>query len=381
MTSSAIPCDREGAKPAESSSASEPSRKRASKAVENGALLPGILDPRDRGWRELAESHPDGTIFHSAAWAKVLIETYGHVPFYLRYSKGEETAALLPLMEVKSPFTGTRGVCLPFSDFCAPLIFDGGDPERMRETLFSLGRKRRWKSIEIRGRAPFVPESALPSAIHFAHTLDLRRHPDQLFAGFDSSVRRAIRKAKRQGVSARISRSRESMRSFYRLHEKTRRRHGLPPQPLSFFLNLHREIVEPGNGFVVLAEQSAQPVAGAVFLHSGRQAVFKFGASDKAFQADRGSNLMMWRGIEFLAESGAESLHFGRTSQSNEGLRRFKRGWGTQEERLPYYQCHPASEAWVPSRETLSGLHNHLFRRLPLALNRLAGSLLYPHLD
>ena len=33
---------------------------------------------------------------------------------------------------------------------------------------------------------------------------------------------------------------------------------------------------------------------------------------------------------------GAEKLHFGRTEQENEGLRRFKLSWNTQEETMDY---------------------------------------------
>jgi len=35
-------------------------------------------------------------------------------------------------------------------------------------------------------------------------------------------------------------------------------------------------------------------VAGAIFFHSGGQAIYKFGASDETFQHFRGNNLVMW---------------------------------------------------------------------------------------
>ena len=124
------------------------------------------------------------------------------------------------------------------------------------------------------------------------------------------------------------------MLEFYRLHVRTRRRHGLPPQPASFVLKIHDEIIKPGLGFVVLASKGSRPVAAAVFLNKGKKAVYKFGASDERHQDLRGNNLVMWEAIQFLAQGGFDTLHLGRTSFGNEGLRRFKLAWGTVEETI-----------------------------------------------
>src|SRR4051794_27462492 len=63
-----------------------------------------ILDPRrSREWDEIADSHPQNSVFHSSAWASVLIDTYGHRPFFLHLSEDGRTRALLPVMEVASP--------------------------------------------------------------------------------------------------------------------------------------------------------------------------------------------------------------------------------------------------------------------------------------
>src|SRR4029077_12922920 len=83
------------------------------------------LDPlSDPDWDHAVLSHPDCDFFHSAAWAKVLRKTYRHQPTYLHFSRQGKLVALVPMMEVRSFLTGCRGVCLPFSDFCEPLMFD-----------------------------------------------------------------------------------------------------------------------------------------------------------------------------------------------------------------------------------------------------------------
>jgi hypothetical protein len=74
-------------------------------------------------------------------------------------------------------------------------------------------------------------------------------------------------------------------------------------------------------------------------------------------------------------------LHFGRTSPDNDGLRRFKAGWGALEEAIEYFRFDTVTEAWNSAGASGSGFHSKVFRRLPLALNRLAGAVIYPHLD
>lgn len=332
-------------------------------------------------WDQLVLSHPEATPFHSSAWAKVLARTYRHKPFYLHGSRNNQLLALVPVLEVSSLLTGRRGVSLPFSDFCSPLLFPGCDPVTLYRQLAARARERGWKYLEIRERQA-RPELEIPSAqTYFGHSLDLQGSTDELFARFSSSVRRAVRKAEKNGLETDISQSEEALADFCRLHVRTRRRHGVPPQPASFFRVLHEEILQNGLGFIVRANHGSRCVAAALFLQFGRRAIYKFGASDRAARELRGNDLVMWEAIRFLARGGCKSLHLGRTSSRNAGLRRFKQGWGTAEEAISYYRWSTAQDRWVDNDEGTPRWHEPFFAHMPLFLNRLAGTLLYPHLD
>ena len=138
-----------------------------------------ILDPvNNPGWDHVVALHRDAGCFHTSAWAKVLQQTYNHQPFYLQFSRGRRLAALIPLMEVRSPFTGRRGVCLPFSDACEPLIFDPEAVDLVRDRLVRFAQERRWKHLEIRGGKWFQPASS-SVAKFYGHTLDLRRRVEE----------------------------------------------------------------------------------------------------------------------------------------------------------------------------------------------------------
>lgn len=340
-----------------------------------------IVDPLcESNWDELISSHRDAGCFHTSAWARVLHHTYNHKPFYLQFFRGRTLAAMLPLMELRSPFTGRRGVCLPFSDACEPLIFDLEAIGIVTEQLVRFGRERRWRYLEIRG-GKFLQLAARPAAKFYGHTLDLRTDPNELMTRFASPVRRALRKAERSGVRVLIVANRQAIRDFYQLHVQTRRRHGLPPQPASFFYNIYEHVIRQGLGFVVLARHGSHVVAAAIFFRFGKNALFKYGASDKKFQEFRANNLVMWHGIQVSARSGAEKLHFGRTDYENDGLRRFKLCWNTEEETLDYFRVDPSGREYSAHTRSNSAFHKQIFGKLPPVFNRLAGSMIYPHLD
>lgn len=340
-----------------------------------------ILDPLvNSDWDRLIVSHPDSNFFHSAAWGKVLCKTYGHKPLYLHFLQRGESVALIPLIEVLSSFTGRRGVCLPFSDSCGPLIFNEGESGFVMDKLSELARQRRWKYFEVRGERA-IPLSAAPAVTFYGHRLELRGSIEEIFARFRSSVRSAIRKAEKSNLTVQVAWTREAVLDFYRLHIRTRRRHGIPPQPVSFFLNIYKEVIAPRLGFVVIAKRGSRLAAAAVFFHMGETALYKYAASDENLQEFRGSDLVMWEGIRFLARSGLTTLHLGRTSMENSGLRRFKLAWGTKEDTIKYFRFDAVTDAWITVQPSTSGFHKRVFGRLPLALNRLAGAIIYPHLD
>ncbi len=339
------------------------------------------INPLEGGaWDQRVTAREDHTIFHHSAWARVLAETYGHQPFYLRISVHGVEAALVPLMEVNSPLTGRRGVSLPFSDFAGPLWSDPDQASVVYAALLELAASRGWKHLEIRGGL-IPPADAKPFQTYDSHRLDLRQGTASIFNNLESSVRRAIRKSESSGIEVTVERNFQAMDDFYQLHGRTRRRHGLPPQPLEFFRNISKHLVERNLGTIVLARLADIPVAGAVFLHSAGQAIYKFGASDTEHWPSRPNHGVMWTAIRELVEMGCEQLQFGRTSQADDGLARFKLSWGSVRHSLCYFRHDGRASNWLASDHLPTESHPRIFGHLPLACNRLAGRLIYPHLD
>ena len=324
-------------------------------------------------WDAKLAARPDFSFFHGAAWSKVLVATYGFTPLFL-----ETENALWPLMEVKSWLTGKRGVSLPFTDNCEPLGADKKSFAEIFSAAVALGKKRGWKHLEGRGGKNLL-DGATASISFYGHSVELNADEAKMFDAMDGSMRRAIRKAEKEGVTVEISQSEAAMRDFYYLQCLTRKRHGLPPQSLGFFLNIQKFILSQNLGFVAVASHGGRKIAASVYFFLGGRAIYKYGASDFARQDLRGSNLVMWAAMKKLARDGVKSLHLGKTSLAHEGLRRFKLNLGATEEIMDYFKYDFSRSMFVTEKDSVAGWHNRVFGALPLPAGRLAGRLLYKH--
>ncbi len=330
-------------------------------------------------WNERVLECPGHCVFHSREWAAVLHETYGFTPnYFVRRDTGDRLSALAAFMEASSPITGRRGVSLPYSDFCGIIPPDGETGQELLDAVARFGAERGWKYAEFRTGSLGIPD-ALPAVAYRSHRLDLTGGGSEVFDRFKQEVRTAIRKAEKCDVQTEAASDPAAMETYYRLHCRTRRRHGLPPQPPRFFHGIQKQILEAGRGRLVLARHDGKAIAGGVFLHFGQSAMLKYAASLRASHPMRPNNLVMWHAIRSYADDGFTSMCFGRTSPGNTGLQQFKRSFGAREFEVSYYRYNMAARAFVRSRDRTSGWHGVLIRMLPVPLLRAMGSVVYRH--
>ena len=288
---------------------------------------------------------------------------------------------------------------MPFTDFCEPVVSNAEEFFKLLDEVFRYGRQAGWKHLELRGGAGYLegrssddpergifkkehdgkyPEGIPRWSTYFRHVLKIGESEDELFTGLKPGARRNIRKAVDSGVRVVISESKSDLAAYYGLHCLTRRRHGLPPQPRGFFDAIYRNVISKGKGFVVLGSHEGKNIAGAVYFHSGKNGIYKYGASDMRHQSLRANNLVMWEAIRWFCRNGFEELCFGRTDPEEDGLIRFKRGWGTREEKLSYYRYDLRRSVFLqPGQKSSIGRRG--ISDLPIPLLRLIGELLYKH--
>jgi hypothetical protein len=338
-----------------------------------------IINPLEYpGWDELVLTNENYSFFHSSSWARVLCESYKYKPIYFTSISNGELSALMPVMEVRSPLTGRRGVSLPFTDYCQPIASDKSHFQEIIDNLVVYGKKAKWKYIEWRGGESYFQDK-IHSSFYYGHTLDLTQNEQELLSGFRSSTKRNIKKAIKEGVNIKISNSLESIKAFYRLNCITRKHHGLPPQPYYFFKKIYEHIISKKKGFVVLASFQERAISGAIYFHFRKKAIYKYGASDFSYQHLRPNNLVMWEAIKWCSKNGYRTFDFGRTEPENKGLLQFKQGWGTNENIIKYYKYNFKKASFMSERSKVTGFHNRVFNVTPLTVLKVIGSMLYKH--
>lgn len=338
-----------------------------------------VLNPLENSdWENLLATHPESGFFHSSAWANVLHQSYGYTPRYFAIRENNRLIALWPMMGVSSWLTGKRGVGLPFTDECPPIFPDAATAERMISEMTDYGRSRGWKYWECRG-AHLFPENIPASSAYYGHELKLSLGQSVIYEKFKGSVRTAVRKAEKSGIQVEISRSWDALKAFYQLNCGTRQKHGLPPQPIDFFRCIYDNVCAKNLGTIALGFHNKQPISAAVFLHLGKKVIYKYGASDERFKDLCATNMVLWTAIQEFIKEGRESFHFGRSAMNNEGLRKFKLGWATEESTIKYVKYDLKQNNFVSDEPESGGWHNRVFSRMPQFLSRKVGAMLYKH--
>jgi CelD/BcsL family acetyltransferase involved in cellulose biosynthesis len=287
-------------------------------------------------WLAYVQGHPDATFFHHPRWLELLASTYGYRPLILTMRDARNAiVAGLPLLDVRSWITGRRLISLPFTDYCPPLGRDASDLTKLASALSDWRRSTGHPGLEIRGAMPpMYGFRGKPIAVR--HLLALESDAAEVLSRFRKSATRAVHRAQRAGVEVELSRSRDGLSAFYRLHFLTRRRLGVPVQPKRFFEELWRTVIEPELGFVLLAHHSGQPIAGAVFLSWNHTLIYKYAASDARHQQLRPNNMVCAVAIDWGCRHGYQTLDFGKSEVEHEGLRRFKSSLGAVEMPVEY---------------------------------------------
>jgi len=303
------------------------------------------IDPlQDPRWKALLEWHPDASIFHRVEWLQALKSSYGYTPFALTTSApGTPLMDGLPVCEIRSFLTGRRLVSVPFSDHCQPLVSNPLAVNAFIHTLTECVTTSRQKYFEIRPIDANENHDLGISHSYRLHRLDLRPPLESLFKKFDkSSVQRKIRKAERESLRYEEGSSEKLLNCFYKLMIMTRRRHGLPPQPLQWFQAL---IASLGSDLKIrVAFHNDTAIASILTIAYKKTLVYKYGCSDLRYSNLGGNTLVFWHAIQDAKAQGIEELDMGRSDLENQGLAVFKENWGAQGSSLNYWR-YPAQTA------------------------------------
>lgn len=346
-----------------------------------------IIDPGDdKRWDQFAIQHPDSTIYHHSLWKKVIQETYQYEPLYivLEDSNGHIKGGI-PFFFVKSFITGNRLVSLPFSDYSEVLVHHQEDLRLLLKESMEKASELNASYIEIRTRKThrIFPDKLFRERAYFInHFLQLDVPPEELRKKFHKNcINRNIKKAEKSPLEVREGSVEKDMKIFFHLQSITRKKHGLPPQPYSFFKNMWK-ILHPQQFLqLLLVRYQGKDIAAMVFLKYKDTMYYKYGASDNRYLAHHPNHLLMWKAIEHACQEGFRFFDFGRTAPEDKGLMDFKKRWGSLELGLPYFFYPHRMGISLTDRDSLKyrmiSTASHL---LPVSILKIGGRIIYKHL-
>lgn len=337
-----------------------------------------LVDPiGDSRWTQLVERDDRATIFHSPGWLLALRQTYGYEPVVVTTSPASQSLANgIAFCRIKSRLTGSRLVSLPFSDHCEPLVGAGEDPGE----FVSLSGPDHWRYIELRPveAAPILKpdQDGFREAEKFwLHRLDLSPPVGEIFHRFHADcVRRKIRRAEKEWVAYQEGNNPSLLESFYQLLLRTRERHGLPPQPKTWFRNLAKFLGDSVK--IRVASKDGRPIASIFTFSFKNKLTYKYGCSDERYHRFGAVQLLLWRAIQEAKDKNYSEFDLGRCEWGNSGLRVFKDRWGANRSKLTYWRLQPGGFSAHRKHE----IARKLFRLCPSSLLRVAGRSFYRHI-
>lgn len=340
-------------------------------------FTPKLLDGAGKErWDSFVEAQALGTVYHHSLWHASIEKTYGYSTYYLLREDSGKISAGLPLAVCKSPLGSKRLISYPFSDVCGPLAENDTDAADLMRAAVELRKTLPADSVELREFQTNGLDGATPE--YYGFVLDLDRPEESVYKSFHKDcIRRAIKKAIRCGVAVTEGRSIEDMRAYYGLHLKTRRRQGVPSQPMSFFENLWEKLYPKGMLTLLFAECGGIKIAGLVLLKHKKTAYYKYGASDERFFRFCPNQILMWSAIKNAIIEGFERFDFGRTYSGDASLIEYKSRWGAHKIPMRYIRV-PASKKHIAAEgKLIARMAGGILKKMPLFSIRMIGGSFY----
>jgi lipid II:glycine glycyltransferase (peptidoglycan interpeptide bridge formation enzyme) len=346
-------------------------------------LVIKLIDPfTDKRWDEFVLQHPEGTIFHHSAWAKVLQERYQTKPSYYAVEDNQgQITGIAPFFLVSTPFGKKRLVCLPCSEYCFPLARNTEDIENLIAYAEEEVKTQHISYLEIRGL----------KGVSDSEKLALKEHPYYLnhvtvlepdFNVFKNKLSRHTRyhinRGEREMVDISEAHDESDLEQFHQLTCNTRRRLNLLPWPYGFLRSIFQHLILPGYGFLLLAKVNGKTVSGGLFLSFKDKVLNKINTTDAQYIQLRTNYLLTWKALERACRESYRYFDFGVSNPENTGLIKYKKHWESVETVLPYYY-YPNIRGFnsVPETSFLYRAHTSINRVLPDFALKMAADILY----
>ncbi len=300
-------------------------------------------------WDIFIATHANGHFLQSWGWGE-LKALLGWYPLRLALWDGETMVAATQILRKTVPpiplFFGylayiPRG---PVVDWRQPALY---------ETFFTLldTYLRRHGAVALRWE-PDVEDSTHEGQMLWQHltawgahavspvqplrtiVLDLEPTEERLLAQMKEKWRYNIRLGMRKGVTVRVAKSPEDIRSWYMLLQATGKRDQFGIHDEAYYQQAWETFAPRDELRLFLAEYDGLLLAGIIVVVLGGQAIYLYGASGNEQRQLMPNYVLQWEAIRWAKQRGAQLYDFwgipatDADDEAMSGVYRFKRGWG-----------------------------------------------------
>jgi len=324
-------------------------------------------------WDAYVRNSPFASFYHLYGWRAINAEELGHSSLYLAAVEDGVFVGVFPIVRVKSALFGSLACSMPFVNFGGPC----GDNPAVEHALLAEGarfvQRERVAYLEMRNRRKLGTD--IPTSEHkVSMTVDLSPDPDVLWAGFKHGHRQDIRKAIKNGLSARCGGA-EILDAFYGVIAETWRDLGTPLYSKSYFRRILAEF--PGCIRICLVSAGKEHAAAAFYGLHGKTVEGMWLGGRPKFRRQMAGYLLYWQFIKDACESGFERFHLGR-STGESGGEVHKRKWNAYPTPL-YWQYILGTTRRLPALNVENPKYKvaiAVWRRLPIPVTRRLGPVI-----
>jgi FemAB-related protein (PEP-CTERM system-associated) len=327
-------------------------------------------DSHREQWNTFVRSQQSGSFYHRFEWAGINRRNFGHRTASLAAMAGGRIAGVFSMVQLKSLLFGNIACSLPFVNYGGPCTDDPAAQKLLLDAAATVADEWKVDYVEIRGRRSIGEH--VPTASHkVSMVIDLESDPDILWNRFTTGHRQNIRRAYKQGFTARIGGA-ELLDDFYAVLSESWRDLGTPFYQKAYLSDVMSTF--PGGTNICVAYQGSEPAA-ACF--QGRdETTFEgmwLGTRTK-FRSQYVGYVLYWEMIKWACEAGLRTYHLGR-STSQTGAETFKKKWNAYPVQL-YWQYILRTRQDVPQLNVDNPKYKlaiSAWRKLPLPVTQFVG--------
>ena len=354
----------------------------------------------DKEWIEFIQNYDECSIYYHPVWLRVLQgETNQKVIKLVCRDNSGHMVGILPLQFTKGVPFGLGGIAgakrissLPRTPVSGLIASNEDIADLLISKANEISKNKSNHRLQIKSFNDNLNSNIKDLSKHFwreVYFTDIPKYPEEIRFGNSknhSTIKRAVNKAIKSGVTIKYSDSEIDLLAWYKLYLDTMKFHTSPPRSLGFFKSLWNNLKSKGLMQLALAELEdgggKRIIAGSIFLNFNKTVVYAFNGSNRKDFELRPNDLIHWTIIHDAQKNGFEVYDLGEVANGQDGLAAYKQKWASRILKMYHYYCPDLNEKNEENIDSdISGmLLKNVWNILPLKITSIIGSQISKYL-